>query len=124
MQLKFATYNIRKAVGLDRKRDPERILAILHEIGADVVALQEVDRRLGRRETALPRQMVEEQHWQIVPLAIRPLSIGWHGNALLVRRGIDILDSAIVELPRLEPRGAVRVDLGVGGQRVRVVGMH
>lgn len=124
VQLKFASYNIRKAIGLDRQRDPERILSVLHEIDADVVALQECDRRLGRRETAIPRLMIEDHHWQIVPVAIRPLSIGWHGNALLVRRGIDILNSAIVELPRLEPRGAVRADLGVNGQRVRVVGMH
>lgn len=124
MQLKFASYNIRKAIGLDRRRDPERILAVLHEIGADIVALQEVDRRLGRRASALPRQMVEEHHWQVVPLAIRPDSIGWHGNALLVRKGVDILDAAPIQLPMLEPRGAVRADLSVDGRRVRVVGMH
>lgn len=124
MQLKFASYNIRKAIGLDRRRDPERILAVLNEIGADVVALQEVDRRFGRRASALPRQMVEEHHWQVVPLAIRPDSIGWHGNALLVRKGLDILDAEPIDLPRLEPRGAVRADLGVDGRRLRVVGMH
>lgn len=124
MQLKFASYNIRKAVGLDRRRDPERILAVLHEIGADVVALQEADRRFGRRTSAIPRQMIDEHHWQVVPLAMVPESMGWHGNALLVRRGIEILDAHPVELPRLEPRGAVRADLGVDGRRVRVVGMH
>ena len=124
VELTFASYNIRKAVGLDRKRDPERILAILHEIGADVVALQEADRRFGQRPTTLPRQLLEEHHWQIAPVALRPLSIGWHGNALLVRRGIDILEAEPLALPTLEPRGAVRVDLSAGGRRVRVVGMH
>ena len=44
--IRVASYNIRKAVGLDRRRDPERILAILNELGADVVALQEADRKL------------------------------------------------------------------------------
>lgn len=124
MQLKFVSYNIHKAVGLDRVRDPERILAVLHEIGADVVALQEADRRFGRRISVLPRQLVEEQHWQIVPLAMRPASIGWHGNALLVRRGIEIIDAAPLELPILEPRGAVRADLAIDGRRIRVAGMH
>jgi endonuclease/exonuclease/phosphatase family metal-dependent hydrolase len=38
-----ASYNIRKAVGLDRRRDPGRIIAILAEIDADIVALQEAD---------------------------------------------------------------------------------
>jgi endonuclease/exonuclease/phosphatase family metal-dependent hydrolase len=124
VELTFASYNIRKTIGLDRRRDPERILAILKEIGADVVALQEVDRRFGQRATTLPRQMLEEHHWQIAPVAERPLSIGWHGNALLVRRGIDVLGARPMTLPTLEPRGAVQVDLLANGQRVRVVGMH
>ena len=124
MELTFASYNIRKTVGLDRKRDPERILSVLHEIGADVVALQEADRRFGQRPTTLPRQLLEEHHWQIAPVSLRPLSIGWHGNALLVRRGIEILEAEPLALPTLEPRGAVRVDLAAGGQRLRVVGMH
>ena len=49
VELKFASYNIHKAVGTDGRRDPDRILSVLHELGADVVALQEVDRRFGRR---------------------------------------------------------------------------
>lgn len=124
MELKFASYNIHKSVGLDGRRDPERILAILHEIDADVVAIQEADRRFGQRPTTLPRHLLEEWHWQVAPVALRPMSIGWHGNALLVRRGIDILDAEALHLPTLEPRGAVRVDLGVEGKRFRAVGMH
>ena len=46
--MRIVSYNIRKAVGLDRRRDPERILAILREVDADIVVLQEADRRLGR----------------------------------------------------------------------------
>jgi endonuclease/exonuclease/phosphatase family metal-dependent hydrolase len=107
MQLTFASYNIHKAVGLDRRRDPDRILSVLNELGADVIALQEADRRFGRREAVLPLH-----------------SIGWHGNALLVRRGIEVAEAAIVPLPTLEPRGANRADLVAGGERLRVVGMH
>ena len=39
--MRIVSYNIRKAVGLDRRRDPERILAILREVDADIVVLQE-----------------------------------------------------------------------------------
>lgn len=125
MSLTFASYNIHKAVGLDRRREPERIMAVLHEIGADVVALQEADRRFGRRESVLPRQMLDDlSHYRAVPLGHRPDSIGWHGNALLVKRGITVIEAGIVPLPTLEPRGAVRADLLIGGARVRVVGMH
>ena len=125
MQLTFASYNIHKGVGLDRRRDPERIMAVLHEIGADVIAVQEADRRFGEREAVLPRQLLEEHgHYRAVPLAVGANSIGWHGNALLVRRDITIAEAGIVPLPTLEPRGAIRVDLIVKGQRLRVVGMH
>jgi endonuclease/exonuclease/phosphatase family metal-dependent hydrolase len=125
IRLTFASYNIRKAVGLDRRRDPERILSVLREIDADVVALQEADRRLGRRASALPLGMImDHTHYRPVPLAMRPDSIGWHGNALLVKRGIEVTDAAPVPLPMLEPRGAIRADLLVEGRAIRVVGMH
>jgi endonuclease/exonuclease/phosphatase family metal-dependent hydrolase len=129
VQLTFASYNIHKAVGLDRRRDPDRILSVLREIDADVVALQEVDRRFGARPSVLPRQTIDD-HTHYTPVRLdhghfgRPESLGWHGNALLVRRGIEILDAGIVPLPTLEPRGAIRADFAVGGRRLRVVGMH
>jgi endonuclease/exonuclease/phosphatase family metal-dependent hydrolase len=125
MQLTFASYNIHKAVGLDRRRDPDRILAILNEVGADVVALQEADRRFGRRESVLSLAAIEgHTPYRAIPLAQRPDSLGWHGNALLVRRDIAVAEAAIVPLPTLEPRGAIRADLLVDGGRLRVVGMH
>lgn len=125
MKLKVASYNIHKAVGLDRRRDPERILSVLHEIDADVVALQEADRRFGSRASCLPRQMIDDHGvYRAVPLDTRPDSIGWHGNALLVRKSVEVDNAAIVPLPMLEPRGAIRADLTIGGRRLRVVGMH
>lgn len=125
MKLRVASYNIRKAVGLDRRRDPERILTVLKEIGADIVALQEADRRFGPRHSCLPLAMIDDHGvYKPVPLDTRPDSIGWHGNALLVRKDIAITAAAIVPLPTLEPRGAIRADLSVDGHTLRVVGMH
>ena len=124
MQLTFASYNIHKAVGVDGQRNPDRILAVLKEIGADVVAVQEIDRRFGRRESVLPRQALEEHGWCAAPCRTRSDSIGWHGNAILVRRGIEILGAEPIELPRLEPRGAVCAHLSVDGMPLHVVGMH
>ena len=45
----FASYNIHKCVGVDRRFDPERVAAVIAEVGADVIALQEADRRFGDR---------------------------------------------------------------------------
>ena len=125
MELTFASYNIHKAIGTDRRRDPERILSVLREMDADVVALQEADMRFGRRESVLPLSALDEYTpYRAVHLNMRPDSIGWHGNALLVRRDIEIADANIVPLPTVEPRGAIHADLIAAGQRVRVIGMH
>lgn len=125
MRIRIASYNIHKAVGLDRRRDPERILAVLREIDADVIALQEADRRFGERAAVLPLTAIEAlTPYKPVPLSIRADSIGWHGNALLVRRDIAITEAHRVPLPTIEPRGAIAADLVVAGQGVRVVGMH
>ena len=124
MRLTFASYNIHKAVGLDGRRDPERIIAVLRELHADVIALQEADRRFGERESVLPKAMLDDTPWRAAPVAKRARSLGWHGNALLIRRDIDIELAEPLPLPTLEPRGAVRADLLVDGRRVRVLGAH
>ena len=123
-KLRFASYNIHKAVGVDGVRDPSRIISVLREIDADVVALQEADRRFGERESVLPRAALDDTHWQVVPVASRPRSIGWHGNALLVRRDIEVLESEPLHLPTLEPRGAVCARLRREGVTFRAIGTH
>ncbi|MGI4947740.1 MAG: endonuclease/exonuclease/phosphatase family protein, partial [Janthinobacterium lividum] len=51
-------------------------------------------------------------------------SMGWHGNAILVRRSAHVLDCEALHLPALEPRGAAMADVEVDGHAIRVVGMH
>ena len=120
--LKLVSYNIRKAIGLDRRRDPGRILDVLNQIDADVVVLQEADRRLGPRPTALPRQLIEDNTDLVpAPLAANDVSLGWHGNAILVRKGLALSDPKRIDLPGLEPRGAVSVVVGGG---LRIAGVH
>ncbi|HIP24594.1 MAG TPA: metal-dependent hydrolase, partial [Rhodobacteraceae bacterium] len=107
--------------GRDYRRDPARVLSVLAAMDPDIVALQEVDRRFGRRTSSLPPAMITaETDLEIVDLAHRPESIGWHGNAILLRRGTKVLDIHTLALQGLEPRGAVVVDL----ENLRVVGVH
>jgi len=123
--IKVASYNMRKGIGTDRRRSPERILEVLCEIDADVIALQEADRRLGTRAAVLtPHLLDEHSDWKPVGVAQRALSMGWHGNALLVRKRAAVLDCAAIHLPALEPRGAVTADVAMDAATIRVVGMH
>ena len=105
--LRVASYNIRKAVGLDWKRRPERILAVLDEIGADVVVLQEADKRLGDRPAAIPLGLLASHgHYGHLDPGPGP-SLGWHGNAILLRKGLRGEVADLIDLPGLEPRGAL-----------------
>lgn len=123
--LKVASYNMRKSIGTDRRRRPERTLEVLREIDADIVALQECDRRFGQRQGVITPHMLDEHSpWKAVQFGVRTGSMGWHGNAILVRKDAQILDQEVIHLPALEPRGAVMADLRVNGQAVRIVGMH
>ena len=125
MHLKVASYNIRKAVGLDWRRRPERVLEVLVEIDADIIALQEVDRRFGSRITALSPALIEaETGYRAIRFSERPQSLGFHGNVILARRSIGVIDARPMILPHLEPRGAAVADLDIAGRTIRIVGMH
>jgi endonuclease/exonuclease/phosphatase family metal-dependent hydrolase len=120
-----ASYNIHKGVGTDRRRDPGRILNVLNEVGADIVCLQEADLRFGTRASVLPRFLIEgHTDYVPVPLDVQADSMGWHGNAILVRNGIGVESQDIVHIPCLEPRGVVTAVLRVGDAAVSVFGMH
>ena len=41
-----------------------------------------------------------------------------------MRRDAEIIDREPIHLPALEPRGAVMADLRLGGETIRVIGMH
>ncbi|WP_413061612.1 endonuclease/exonuclease/phosphatase family protein [Sphingomonas carotinifaciens] len=123
--IKVASYNMRKGIGTDRRRNPERILEVLREVDADVVALQEADRRFGTREGVLPLHLLaEHSDWKPVQFGMRALSMGWHGNAILVRKQAEIRHHEAIHLPALEPRGAVVAEIRCRDTHLRVIGMH
>jgi endonuclease/exonuclease/phosphatase family metal-dependent hydrolase len=125
MTLRLASYNIHKCLGTDRRREPGRIIDVINAVGADVIALQEVDRRMGPRAAALPYDMVLK-HTDFTPLPLAPNgpSLGWHGQTLLVRSDIEIGAFAKIDLPGLEPRGAVMAEIVHPAGAFRIVGVH
>jgi endonuclease/exonuclease/phosphatase family metal-dependent hydrolase len=105
--MKIATYNVHKCVGAGRTFSPSRIAAVIGEIGADIVALQEVDRRFGRRTGLLDMQALQHHGMHLLTQSDLPDGHGFHGNALLVRKTADIRRASRFSLPGLEPRGGV-----------------
>jgi endonuclease/exonuclease/phosphatase family metal-dependent hydrolase len=120
----FASYNVHKCVGIDRRFDPERTAAVIAEIGADVLAVQEADRRFGDRRGLLDLAAIERATG-LVPTPVRNdhAGHGWHGNLLFVRAAL-LRELHQVTLPGLEPRGALVADLDLAAGPVRVVAAH
>ena len=122
-----SSYNIHKAVGTDMRRDPTRTVQVIQEIGADIVALQEVDRRFGDRRGVLDPEMLHSVTG-LVPVALTDRlgarAHGWHGNLLLLHGGAEVEEARAVTLPGLEPRGAIVADIRINGQPLRVITAH
>jgi endonuclease/exonuclease/phosphatase family metal-dependent hydrolase len=120
------TYNIHHGEGLDRKVDLLRIAELIKREGADIVALQEVDKgveRTGRRD--LPGELAALTGMTCVFSNNYAFQGGEYGNAVLTR--FPVLSATNTNLKMLharEPRGLQQLVLEVGGHQLRVFNTH
>ncbi|WP_134679293.1 endonuclease/exonuclease/phosphatase family protein [Paracoccus ravus] len=122
-RLRLASYNLHKCRGMTGPRAPERNLKVIADLKPDVIALQEVDLRLGNRPEALPRAAIE-QTTGLIPADFLPTgetSLGWHGQTILMRP--ELAAQATIRrlpLPGIEPRGALALRL----PGVTIIALH
>ncbi|PRY80555.1 endonuclease/exonuclease/phosphatase family metal-dependent hydrolase [Yoonia maritima] len=122
--LSVASYNIHKGIGTDRRRNLARTTAVIAEIGADILAIQEADTRFGSRKGLLDLDSIRRDLGLIaVPMDDVGDAHGWHGNLLLVRNAL-VQEVHQLMLPGLEPRGALVTDMMIAGRPLRVVNAH
>ena len=123
MRLTLATYNIHGCIGRDGIFDPDRILRVLHELEADVIALQEVDSREHRGLQVLQCLAAETGMTPIAgPTLLRHARD--YGNAVMTRLKIREIRKLDLSLPLHEPRGALDIDLVCDGVNLQVVATH
>lgn len=123
--LKVASYNIHKCRGMDGIIRPDRIINVIRELSADVVALQEVDHRFGRSGRLLdPSAIKYETGMQLLVQSDVSQRHGCHGNALLVRGDPISYRRLRLRLPGPEPRGAIVAELDLGEGGVRIIAAH
>lgn len=121
----LASYNVHGCVGTDGRKDIRRIAGVIGTLGADVVALQEVD--------CYPE---DGQHACEVALLsgvpdMRPVWGPTHrqggnafGNALLSAWPVSHSQNIDISYPGYEPRGALDVHLDIEGRRMRIFATH
>ena len=123
MPLRIATYNVHRCIGRDGAESPERIAAVLREIGADVVALQEVAHRPGTPDNVLA-YLAESVGAEAIEGTTLRDQRGNYGNALLTRVTSESVRRVDISVPLREPRGALDVVLTVNASTARVVTTH
>jgi len=118
------SYNIHRGVGLDRKRDIDRIARVIAEMDPDVVGLQEVVRENGVAHADQALYLAAALGMQVVMGETRRFGSGTYGNAVLTR--LPVLGSMRCDLScdGREPRGCLRVDLDLDHTAVHLFNCH
>ncbi len=131
MLLKVLTYNIHRAIGVDRRFRPRRIVEILAHHDADLALLQEVDEGAPRsRELDLARELGREAGYPHVAAGYNvSLRKGRYGNALLSRWPLTIHRNIDLTVDDRKRRGClharVRIERGhLGARDLDVFNLH
>ncbi len=127
-RLRVMTYNIHSCIGMDGRTSPERVARVIAAADADIIALQEVD--VGRQRTSQIDQAERLAELLEMQMHFHPtfsLAEEQYGHAILSRWPMRVVRSEPLPtlLPKkLEPRGALWVELDVGGQWVQCFNTH
>lgn len=122
-RFRVVTYNIHKCVGIDRRLRPERIVDVLREIDADIIAMQEV---LCIQNQGQEQGSEDDQaHFIARSLGLdfrlgenRRLRGGAYGNVVLSRFPIVATRNHDISVAGREQRGCLRVDINLQGQHL------
>jgi len=121
--VRVVTYNVHRSIGMDRRRRPDRIAAVLREIDADVIALQEV---VGAGPSGVSH--IEEigaalgMGWVLA--SARHLRGHQFGNAVLSRHPIVHHAEHDLTWKTCEARCMQRADVQVNGQLLHIYNVH
>lgn len=120
-----ATYNVHRWIGADGTSDPGRVVRVIRELKAGIVGLQEVifphDEGSGDFSQ---KDLARETGLQVIPGPTLSRENSHFGNVLLVAYPVLEVRRLDLSVAGREPRGAIDVDLEVGGARARVIVTH
>jgi endonuclease/exonuclease/phosphatase family metal-dependent hydrolase len=118
----LASYNIHGGIGGDGHFVPNRIIDVLNEMRADVIALQEVE----SRATGFDMLDFLAKATGLNAIAGPTLlsADGDYGNGLLTRHRVINQRNLDLSIAGREPRGAIDAELDIDGAPLRVIATH
>lgn len=127
--LRVATYNVHACIGRDGRHDPDRIAAVIAELNADIVALQEFTYPASvALDARTPAFLATLDRYQCAlgPTRhhTRRAVTECFGNALLARHPIVEVHRIDLSMAHCEARGALAATIDVGGEALHVLSTH
>lgn len=123
-RIRILTYNVHKCRGLDHRVRPARIVEVLREIDADIIALQEVLSIQGHREEDQAHFIATELGFHSCLGQNRRINGGAYGNLLLSRFPLHAVQNHDISTPAREQRGCLRVDIDLAETTLHVFNVH
>jgi endonuclease/exonuclease/phosphatase family metal-dependent hydrolase len=120
-RIRILSYNIHRAIGVDRRFRPDRIVRILADYDADLALLQEVDEGVPRsRELDLAREIAEQAGYPHVAVGHNvSLRKGRYGNATLSRHPIRHQRNIDLTIGLRKRRGCQHTSIRIKGAHGR-----
>jgi len=124
-RFRIVTYNIHKGRGLDGRIRVERILKVLREVKADIVALQEVVSHEGSSiEDHQAGYLAEKLGFFHAVGETRKHRGGVYGNVTLSRWDFELTRHVDLSVTGREQRGVLRTDIRFGRHLLHVFNVH
>lgn len=118
-KFRVVTYNIHKCQGLDRRVQPERIVKVLDEVDADIIALQEVLWVHGAESSEdQAHHLARELGYDFRLGENRRLRGNAYGNVVLSRFPLVDSRNHDISVTGREQRGCLRVDIDLHGRQL------
>jgi len=131
MQIRVLSYNMHRAIGVDRLFRPERIAKVINHHQADIVLLQEVDVGVPRsRNLDLAREMAEAAGYPYYATGLNvQLFKGKYGNATLSKYPISRSRNIDLTVGKHKARGCLHCTISISdsgnfSQIVEVFNLH